>query len=422
MKVAIINRSDERGGAAVVSARLMEALRAKGVDARMIVAEKLKSSPYISMAAPQWQLRRAFLSERLGIFLANGMDRSTLFRIDTAADGVALWRHPWVREADIICLNWINQGMLSLKGLGKLMELGKPIVWTMHDMWCFTGICHHAGSCTRYHGECGDCPLLGSRKRPADLSHAVWRRKEGLYRRPGAPTFVAVSSWLALLAHRSPLPAVSNARVIANAFPMPGIPAEELGAAKGKGEKTAIVMGAARLDDPVKGLGDLVEATRRLAARDSALAGRLELVTFGNVKDPSALEGFGIAHRHLGPVRESAIGDIYRGAGVVVSSSSYETLPGTLVEGQAYGCVPVAFDHGGQRDIVDHLSTGWLCVWSDNASERADRLAEGLAWAATRPADMAATLVKNVESRFAAPHIAEKYLKLFESLLSSHRR
>ena len=203
---------------------------------------------------------------------------------------------------------------------------------------------------------------------------------------------------------------------------MPGISAEELAGAKGKDGKTVIVMGAARLDDPVKGLGDLVEATRRLAARDSALAGRLELVTFGNVRDPSALEGFGIAHRHLGPVRESAIGDIYRGAGVVVSSSSYETLPGTLVEGQAYGCVPVAFDHGGQGDIVDHLFTGWLCSWSDSPAERADRLAEGLAWAATRPAGIAATLVKNVESRFAAPHIADQYLRLFESLLASRPR
>ena len=135
MKVVLINKSDSTGGAAVVTFRLMEALRAAGVDARMLVAEKRRDSAFVELASGRRGLRKAFLSERLKIFLANGMSRETLFRIDTASDGVPMWHHRWVEEADVVCLNWVNQGLLSLDGLEKLLATGKPVVWTMHDMW-----------------------------------------------------------------------------------------------------------------------------------------------------------------------------------------------------------------------------------------------------------------------------------------------
>ncbi|MDE5880820.1 MAG: glycosyl transferase, partial [Muribaculaceae bacterium] len=155
MKIVIINKSDSTGGAAVVSHRLMEALRGIGVDARMLVVEKLTDSPYVELAASSRVVRKSFLAERLKIFIANGLNRSTLFKIDTASDGLPLWNHPLVRDADAVLLNWINQGMLSLQGVEKILRLGKPVVWTMHDMWCMTGVCHHAGECSHYLKECG---------------------------------------------------------------------------------------------------------------------------------------------------------------------------------------------------------------------------------------------------------------------------
>ena len=104
MKVVIINKSDSTGGAAVVSFRLMNALRAAGVDARMLVAEKLTDSPYVELAAEAWRLKWSFLIDRLKIFLANGLNRKTLFKIDTGSDGVLLHEHPLVTEADVVCL------------------------------------------------------------------------------------------------------------------------------------------------------------------------------------------------------------------------------------------------------------------------------------------------------------------------------
>lgn len=423
MKVVIINKSDSTGGAAVVSFRLMNALRALGVEASMLVVEKKTDSPHVYVAASSSRIKRSFLSERLKIFLANGLRRDILFKVDLASDGLPLHRHRLVREADVICLNWVNQGMLSLTGLDRLLSLGKPVVWTMHDMWNFTGICHHAGACERWHVNCGLCPLLGNGASTQDLSFAVWNDKKAIYSKGrGKLRFVAVSNWLASLARKSALTPCVGLSVIPNAFPVPAN--EELE----KGRETAtveagddlfrVIMGAARLDDPVKGLPILVETTKILREKYPEEASRIELVTFGNLKDPSALDNVRIRHRHLGTVRgEEKIREIYSSGNAVVSTSLYETLPGTLVEGQVYGCIPVSFGRGGQSDIVDHLSTGYIAEWNDDPHIAAENIARGIIWSmAQSPREIRARMFDSARSRFSAEAVASRYIELFHEL------
>ncbi len=420
MKVVIVNKSDSTGGAAVVGYRLMEALRQAGVEVRMLVAEKTRDDADVAVAASGLALKRAFLTERLGIFLRNGFELSTLFQIDTASDGVALCRHRWIREADVICLNWVNQGLLSLRGMKRLLRLGKPVVWTMHDMWNMTGICHHAGSCGNYMCECGDCRLMGRKRVVDDLSHRIWCRKMALYEEERNHfTFVAVSNWLQDLAYRSSLLSGQDIEVIPNALPMDDVDIRELQLMKERGDgKKRIVIGAARLDDPIKGIDVLREATLIIRREYTELASRLEIVAFGNVRNPASLQGFGVELRHIGKIDGEKLADTYRKADIVVSSSEYETLPGTLVEGQAWGCVPVAFDHGGQSDIIDHKQTGYLAEYSDDLHVRARSLADGLVWAATEASDdIIAEMRRSVESRFSAPAVASEYIALFNRLL-----
>ena len=101
-KVIFLSRSDLRGGAAIVTYRLMLAMRDIGVDARMLVCEKLRDSPYVDYCSPKWRIQYSFLMERLEVFIRNGLDRSTLFKVDPATEGLPVWKHPWVREADSI--------------------------------------------------------------------------------------------------------------------------------------------------------------------------------------------------------------------------------------------------------------------------------------------------------------------------------
>ncbi len=417
MKIVIINKSDTTGGAAVVSRRLMDALRGEGVDARMLVVEKLSESPFVEEAAPRWRERIPFLKERLGIFIENGFDRSTLFRIDSGADGLPLWRHPLVEGADAVFLNWVNQGMLSIKGVEKIVALGKPVVWTMHDMWCFTGICHHAAECGRFRKRCGLCPLLGSHRADDDLSRRVWERKRGL---PEGIRYVAVSNWLYERAAESSLLSRADVSVIPNAFT--GAEAyEKERTPKKKDEKVRLLFGAARLDDPVKGLPALIAATRIIRSDNPRLAERLELITFGAVKNPESFTGLAISANHLGTIMgERQVREVYESADILVSASQYETLPGTLVEAQAYGCIPVSFNRGGQGDIVDHEKTGWLSERASSLEECGRRLAKGIEWAVSVTEDperygmILREMKENVERKFSPSRVARRYLDLIK--------
>lgn len=446
MNIVIVNKSDSTGGAAVVSRRLMEALRAEGADARMLVVEKLSDSPYVEIAAPPEKTMMPFLAERLKIFFANGFDRSSLFKIDIASDGLPLWDHPLVKTADAVLLNWVNQGMLSLNGVKKILALGKPVVWTMHDMWCMTGICHHAGDCGGYRDGCGRCPLLGKLKSRKDISAKIWKRKAELYSLPRQIRFVAVSNWLKDKASGSTLLSDRDVVVVPNAFDISSMKpdvanilpdsSDESGVYHGekvadggsdnmeKERKIRIIFGAARIDDPIKGLPVLIEMTGILKEKYPRLADKMELLTFGEVKNPASLSGMGITHRHLGMVRgEGNVRKVYENADILVSSSSYETLPGTIVEAQAYGCIPVSLDRGGQGDIITHLADGYLAEFSDNRKLSAAHLADGVAWAAGIVENageygrIKARMSENVKARFSAHHVASLYIKMLEEMM-----
>lgn len=417
MKIALINKSDSTGGAAVVSRRLLDALRAQGHDARMLVAEKLSDNHWVFPVAPPARIRIPFYAERLRVALANGFDKNSLFRIDPASNGLPLHSHPWVREADAILLNWTNQGLLSLKGLARIAALGKPVVQTMHDMWPFTGICHHAHSCTRFTDRCGLCPLLGRKASPADLSHRTWRRKDDIYTRFPNISFVAVSNWLAHKARQSSLLRNRSVSVIPNAFSPVALHEP---ARRRSPEDLNILFGAARLDDPIKGLPVLLDALRILRHERPGL--NITLRTFGRAKDPRAFDSSPVPVAPLGVLRsEQEVARAYASSQITVSASSFETLPGTLVEAQAYGSVPVAFNRGGQTDIVDNGVTGFLAARPDNGPLAAHSLARALSQAADLVADpfrhseTIRLMARSVRSRFAPQAVADAYIRLISS-------
>lgn len=405
MKIVIINHSDVRGGASVVSYRLLKALQAEGADVKMLVTHKATADPDVVLAAPAWRARVPFLKEHLKIYMANGFYRATLFRISTGSDGLPLERHPLVREADVIMLNWVNQGMVSLKSIQRMAHTGKRIVWTMHDMWNLTGICHHAGQCRHYLQQCGKCHLIGGGCKTNDLSHRIWLKKNRLYADCHI-SFVAVSNWLASLATKSALMQNCNISVIPNAFPIEDFSREPHYSRSDLGLPTnvaLIAMGAARLDDPVKNLPHAIEALNILQRKGV----KAHAVFFGAIRQQQLLEKLELPYTYMGTIGEAdRLQALMHHAAAVLSSSDYETLPGTLIEGQAAGAVPVSFGDGGQSDIIDHLSTGYIARSGDCTD-----LAAGLEWALTQPHDPA-LLLDSVCRRFSARAVAERYLRL----------
>ena len=62
-----------------------------------------------------------------------------------------------INKFDLIHLHWINNGFFNLE---KINKINIPIVWTIRDMWPFTGGCHYTLGCNKFHFNCKSCPSI----------------------------------------------------------------------------------------------------------------------------------------------------------------------------------------------------------------------------------------------------------------------
>jgi len=410
MRVVIIDRSDALGGAAIASSRLCQALQDAGVDARMLVIDHRTDADNVQTVGSRLGNRYRFLAERLSIFASNGWKRDTLFRIDMATHGVDLTRHPWVLDADVLVLGWINQAMLSLDGVKKLAALGKPLVWVMHDMWNCTGICHYAETCTGFFDQCDQCPILPNGSR---LAQHTWQRKQQLYNACRQIKFVAVSNWLKRECEKSGLMRDCDVTVISNAIDVERFKADFLDDNPWNVEqdRKVFVMGAARLDNPIKGLDRLTAALQWLADNRPDAASKIHFVLYGALRDPSRLQSIPVPYTYLGYVKD--IQDIYRHAHVVVSAATRESFGYTLPEGMACGCIAVTNGEGGQPDIVSHLNNGYV-----TDSLQPEALAQGILWALDNTRSRQSQH-EWIASHFSMEAIASQHLQLYNQLLAN---
>ena len=98
---------------------------------------------------------------------------------------------------DIIHLQNIHDCWLNHKLLfDYIRENNKPVVWTFHDCWAFTGHCAYFDDveCMRWENGCFECPLKN--RLSLDLSNYNFRRKKKLFGGMKNMTIVPVSFWL----------------------------------------------------------------------------------------------------------------------------------------------------------------------------------------------------------------------------------
>lgn len=397
MKIVILNTSERTGGAAVAAERLGKALEQAGIQVDKLVRKNT------------WLNRFRFYWERLIIFLCNHLNRKNLFAVSIANTGTDLSRHPSVKDTDIIHLHWINQGFLSLKDIEKLVKLNKPIVWTMHDMWPCTGICHHARDCEKFQIGCESCFFLKSKGK--DLSTSVFDKKLSLYKDANI-TFVGCSRWLSGRARKSYLLRDKTVLSIPNPIdtevyhPMEqGMARELLGLPSGK---RLLLFGALNVTDKRKGIDYLIEALRKIEKQD------VELVVFGQVKDD--IRGlFPVPIHSMGYLsNESKIVTLYNAVDMFITSSLEENLPNTIMESMACGTPCVGFEIGGIPEMIDHKINGYVTNYED-----ASDLANGIRWVLEHGDRLALSdaCVKKVQDNYTEEVIVMKYLSLYQNIL-----
>lgn len=416
MRVLIVNTSEKTGGAALAAKRLMEALNNSGVKAKMLVRDKETDQITVAELPHRVLQNCRFLWERWCIFCHLHFRRKHLFEIDMANTGADITRLDEFKEADVIHLHWVNQGMLSLKGIRKILDSGKPVVWTMHDIWPATALCHLSLTCRNFESLCHHCPYLPSGGAQRDLSTRVWKRKRNMLQNRNI-TFVACSKWLESEAKASAL--LQGQWILRIPNPIDthlfhhidrqacrrelGLPAD----------KRLILFVSQRVTNENKGMGYLIEACAKMANRSDQAAQTGVVILGGHAEEIKSR--FSLPVYALGYVSDAKqIVKIYNACDVFVLPSLSENLPNTIMEAMACGVPCVGFNVGGIPEEIDHKQNGYVATYRD-----ADDLAHGIEWILDNPdyETLSRNAIHKVATSYSQQAVAIRYIDLYHKIL-----
>jgi len=419
MKISLINTSDSGGGAAVACIRLLKALKGK-VKVNMLVQHKnsLDSSvlSVLKFKLDFYLAKLNFLLERIPFIAFYEKNKAVRFAFSTANVGMDISKNTAIIQSQILHFHWINQGFLSINNLQKLIDLQKPIVWTLHDMWTFTGGCHYAGNCTNFMKQCGNCKFL-IRPSEFDISKKGWVLKQKLLSKNTNITFIACTNWMAEQAKNSSLLQNFNIQVIPNTIDITLYkPLNKIEIRKKWGlnaNAKIILFGAANINDKRKGLAYLIEALEKLKA-NYATSFPIHIVLFGKNKMFNTSTLAFPSHNFSIINNEQQLVEIYNLADVFVLPSLEDNLPNMAMEAMACGIPVVAFNQGGIPEMVNHQQNGYIANYKS-----ADDLAKGIHWVLNNENN---NLQKNARDKVICTYsndiIAQKHIALYQSILN----
>lgn len=378
IRVFSVCSSDVSGGAARAAYRIHQGVRSLGVNSSMFVKNKgskddtvqalsefVPNNPIyhaLDWCATKWKNKiqharwRPYLHTKQDLFLSD-------------LRGTCLHGALQKLDYDVLHLHWINNRFLDIRELSKIY---KPIVWTMHDSWPFCGVCHVPFNCKQYEKHCGRCPILGSNK-DHDLAYDIFKKKAEVYKNIDLH-IVTPSRWLAMCAKKSALFGQFPITVIPNCIdtemykPMNKQDIADLYGLKS--DKKYLLFGAMHATrDKNKGFDLLIEALHQLKEEDT------ELIVYGTNEDLSKYK-IPMPVHSLGYITgDKQMVMIYNVADVMIVPSRSENLSNTIMESLSCGTPVVAFNIGGNVDLIEHKKNGYLANEGD-----CEDLANGIEW------------------------------------------
>ncbi|NJM48553.1 MAG: glycosyltransferase [Alkalinema sp. RU_4_3] len=405
MNILHINQSDIGGGAGIAAYRLHQCLLAKGISSRQLVGHKQTKSDHIAQVPHnnrhlERNLQR--ITHRLGL---NYLNYQTTPNIT---------HHPFYQEADILNLHNLHNSYFNYLAIDNLTTT-KPAVFTLHDMWSFTGHCAYTYACNKWQTGCGQCPDLASYPSiTRDTTAIEWKLKNWVYSRSNL-TIVTPSQWLtdqakASMLSRFPIHYIPNGIDMDVYQPLDKIQCRAvLNIPTGK---QVLMFGAANLADSRKG-GDLIY--KALVDLPASLKAQLVILTLGEGGE-SIAESLGIPTIGLGYVSSDHLKAIaYSAADLFIFPTRADNLPLVLQESMACGTPMVSFKIGGVPDLVRPGETGYLA-----APEDTDDFRNGIIQLLEdhqQRAYMSKTCRSIALQEYSIDLQAQRYIELYRSLL-----
>lgn len=415
MKILFINQSDIDGGAARAAHRLSSQLIEMGIDVKMQVMRKLGYDKWVLGPQSIFEFFISRLLPRLDWISKSIFGVKKQFPWSLNLFPNFLLNRRFFNSMDVVHIHWVGKNMLPISWISNLK---RPVVWTLHDSWAFTGGCHITSGCRRFEESCGYCPQL-SRNSKSDMSHSIWLKKLSVYSKVNFH-FVAPSQWIADEARASSLLKFFPVTVIPNGVDTRVYaPLGKLNARNFldlSSDKGIILFAAMYADTDInKGMDLLIEAMNILAKNDVSFATNNLLVVIGT--DNQALSKlFPLPVICLGMIKdEKRLAQIYSAADLTVVPSRSESFGQVASESMSCGTPVVAFNTTGLKDIITHLETGYLAE-----DFKVDDLANGIRLIIEDPSisgSMSVSSRQRAIELFDIKVTSQKYFNLFQDLL-----
>jgi len=410
MKILIVNTSDIQGGAARAANRLHKALLAIGVDSQMLVQGKSSDDYTVIGGNTKMQKAMAKLRPTIDSLPVRRYKNRTKTLFSPSKFGFSgIVNKINEINPDIVHLHWICGGMIRVEDIASIKA---PIVWSLHDMWAFTGGCHYDEECEGYKKSCGNCKVLSSDKQN-DLSTKIFKRKQKAFALKKNITIVGLSNWLNECSKSSTL--LKDKKHInlpnpidTNTFkPFDKDKARKLWSLP-KDKKLVLFGAMGATSDPRKGFKKLSDAMAKLTSQD------IEFVVFGS-SQPQNAPDFGFKTHYLGSLADDvSLVTLYSAVDVMVVPSLQENLSNAIMESLACGTPVVGFDIGGNSDMIEHQKTGYLVKPFES-----EDLADGIEWVLNAPNynELCVNAREKAVRDFDSKVVSGKYVDLYESIL-----
>jgi glycosyltransferase involved in cell wall biosynthesis len=396
MKVIHLTSGKISDGAAKGALRLHEGLLDIGVSSYIVShnTQGQKVENHIGITSLLSKIKYA-INYRLNRILSLTLkDKSTMFSF--GLEPFDAFNIPNLQDFDIVHLHWVNYS-LSIATVKKLAANHK-IVWTIRDMWIFTGGCHYSLSCNSYKSGCDNCPLMKTSFK--FLPSYLYKKKIDSFKKVN---FVAISEWCKGEAISSRI--VQGADKIYNSYSPKTFFAKEKSKTNVKlkldisSKRKIILLGAQDLTSAYKGGKFILDFIRM--HKDTC-----HFVMFGNGSEKIIKQVEGVSYTSFGFVDEETLNDLYNVSDVFLMLSIQEGFGKTVIESLATGTpVIVLKDSGGPHELMSGLPSecGW--IWDGVSYIDLQK---------RRHVDPA-----NVEAKFSNRVIANDYLAAYEKHLDN---
>ena len=317
------------------------------------------------------------------------------------------------KKIDIVHFHNIHGNYMGIKDIVDITKKCK-VVWTLHDMWAFTGHCAYAFDCKAWEeNECKKCTTR--RVYPAfyyNDVHYKFKLKQKKFIDNNI-TFVVPSMWLKNFAKISFLKN-EDIRLIHNGVSLDEYKLIDKDKTRDKysvqKNKDIIMFGAATMNNKFKGMEYIYSMLEKLSSKENYV---LLVVGNGFLKEKVS-DRYNIIE--FGYVRDTdKMNEIYGMADIFVMPSLAENYPCTVLESMASGTPVLAFETGGIPEQINN-DNGWII--SEKSGENLANKIANIFIDKNKLKDKQSKCRGYIEKNNSEDKMINEYMSLFDSINS----